>query len=64
MLEFSTYDLATGRITGNWEVPDMDAAMANIDPGTEGTIEGRWDSGLGRAATISGPACSAGTNGG
>lgn len=45
-LVFTVYELATGRLLRSMEVPDMDGAMLNIDPNTEGTIAGWFDPAL------------------
>lgn len=42
-LQFTVYEIATGRLLRVMEVPDMDGAMLNIDPGAEGTISGVYD---------------------
>ena len=42
-MRFTTYDLATGRIKDRWEVPDEETALLNVDPATEGMIEGHVD---------------------
>lgn len=45
-LQFTVYEIATGRLLRVMEVPDMDGAMLNIDPNTEGTIAGWFDPAL------------------
>lgn len=45
-LVFTVYELTTGRLLRSMEVPDMDGAMLNIDPNTEGTIAGWFDPAL------------------
>lgn len=42
-LSFSVYELSTGRIARAMELPDMETAMLNIDPETEGTVAGWHD---------------------